>query len=498
MDSRNIPGFSRRLKLSSAHPTAGNNKHIKFNENVITDSQLFQEKDVMQTKTISSRQAKNTMKKITAEGSKSTQKLHSYEEKQSIAKGTKLVESKSSTKHPEHKSIKKSMKQSTSSTQKMLTKYSNTLKKNSSIFRSQNVQRKSESSSITSNNQLIQIKNHKESKSSTERSLTNVSDLYAMDKTGMTLSKLNEEQVAAHPLVQQIVKTKIEKTKNEMEKKIHLKYLRYNKLALEAKAHGSRNNGQEKRRKICNQSDMYSFDTAMSPSSESQQSFHGFSSDAICDGKQSKIKKSVEVFDVVPKNINRNHFFKCHQSNVCIVCHRTCNRMVSHLKSMHPNHEVFVSRLSPKMAEIAIRNLNSMRISLKRFSKYAEAICFFCEEKKNFSISFWVNHIRSHTGEYVNRCHNCDKFVCFNQHCGMSAKCTDVIDIKTTDLMAFICRKCNFVQISEKNMHKHLLDEHGFKEIDNQYKRFVLLTAWDNKISQSKSTQTSILGNIFK
>lgn len=179
----------------------------------------------------------------------------------------------------------------------------------------------------------------------------------------------------------------------------------------------------------------------------------------------------------IPKNIDPALYLSNPLSKMCVICNKSYRRTVYHYKTAHKDHEVFVARLSSQSAQIAENNVSSGSIVR---SKYL-AMCYFCEDVKLFPPMYWLNHIRSHTGEYANRCTKCKQTVCFNAHCGRTTEIDedDVINLSTTDLMAFRCLECNFVQMIENNMHKHLLEQHEFppERLESQFKPFILLPA---------------------
>lgn len=347
------------------------------------------------------------------------------------------------------------------------------------------------------------------------------SALYAINKTEMTLDKLSGSNVAKHPLVRQIVDLEIERVSTELRKNFEEEFklfidmnsdrnlrltrsltkenhssivqrIMQNRAVGERPAIDSVDVVDPKRRRKSDHNvsvpAMGRPSSALSSSSTSStyQSFHGFNIDTSLDNTKQAIShqlgrlKGKQLLHHVPKNTNRDLYFSNRISQICLICRSTYKRMVPHLKAAHDIPEVFVSRISPKMAKVARNAPNSSAFFMKGNNKCMKAMCFFCEETKDFCIQYWVQHIRSHTGEYANYCYGCKKTVCFHQHCGIITKCNDVINLKTTDLTAFICRDCNFVQISEKNLRKHLKDEHGFNNLENHYDKIVLLKAWDH------------------
>lgn len=171
------------------------------------------------------------------------------------------------------------------------------------------------------------------------------------------------------------------------------------------------------------------------------------------------------------------------RANVCVFCYDSCTRIVNHYKRKHNTEEVYVSRISPKMAK-RLREDNFKRFDANCEKKGSiwtlHAKCFFCEYSRTFNFSYWLDHIRSHTGEYARQCCNesCGANVSSQEHCGFA---TELIrgrhNLASTDLMCFVCKRCNFVQMEQKNMHRHLIKQHGFQknELKSMYDEKMLL-----------------------
>lgn len=184
------------------------------------------------------------------------------------------------------------------------------------------------------------------------------------------------------------------------------------------------------------------------------------------------------------KNIDPELHLSNPRSEICIFCEKQYKRIVNHYKTWHESDEVLVSRLSQQMAD-QLHAGNSVSLHHRGHMRYLKAMCYFCETDKDFPVHYWLQHIRSHTGEYVNVCYVCGKKVCFNTHCGITTAISDDFNLRTSDLKAYICRHCNFIQIDEENIRKHIVNEHEVEDAINHYQRTVLLPAWDAQYSQS-------------
>lgn len=182
--------------------------------------------------------------------------------------------------------------------------------------------------------------------------------------------------------------------------------------------------------------------------------------------------------NTVPKNTDKTLYLSGDKAKICSICGGRYARMVSHFKNVHPDCEVFVSRISPRM----VANVDTLASTFIKYSDnghYLRAMCVFCEDKRDFSIYYWMDHIRSHTGEYANICTLCQKCVCFTSHCGMHTQRLEENDILRNNVHAHLCNECNYLQLNEENMRGHLKNQHNCNDHDcrQRYKTFLLLPA---------------------
>lgn len=166
------------------------------------------------------------------------------------------------------------------------------------------------------------------------------------------------------------------------------------------------------------------------------------------------------------KNIDRNIFYaNTLYRRLCIYCNKNTSRLVPHYKKDHADNEVVISRPSPAMSD-------SIRLQDQRFDSHRNKItglCFFCEQIKSQSKDTWMKHLLSHTGELLYHCTNCktglkDKNV---SHCKQPKLMTifEYNDPMNGTLTGFMCKECNYVQISKKQMINHLREQH---ELSNE------------------------------
>lgn len=151
--------------------------------------------------------------------------------------------------------------------------------------------------------------------------------------------------------------------------------------------------------------------------------------------------------------------------------------------------EVCASSLSTHMLEVLRMRSASIRTFNRYSTLYLEAICPFCESEKTFTTQYWIQHIRSHTGEYSNECGKCGELVRFSTHCGRTTIQSEEIDLRQNDLKANVCSVCNFVQIDLEKVHTHFRNQHknSIEDFGNRYEEVILLPSCISQPAQSKS-----------
>lgn len=200
------------------------------------------------------------------------------------------------------------------------------------------------------------------------------------------------------------------------------------------------------------------------------------------------------------KNTDKLLYLNSEKAKQCPHCGKRYNkRMVFHYKSAHQNCEVFVSRISPECAiKVREQRIEGIRI-YKSSSQYLKAFCVFCERDHEFMLPYWTDHMRSHTGEYANQCILCYKYACFYRHCDIPTKRILGLEFNLydNDMVAFICKECNFVQIDEGNMLNHLGQQHKLADSANwkhYYQKIVLLPSFKSVRLQANPNDVSSKG----
>lgn len=188
-----------------------------------------------------------------------------------------------------------------------------------------------------------------------------------------------------------------------------------------------------------------------------------------------------------PEPIGPNTDKSLHMQNpdfkICIFCNKRFAYIVSHYKNAHSEHELRLSRLSQEMANLILHKNQQCVVKSRGNNRRVEAKCYFCASNKNFTLPYWTDHIRNHTGEYSNRCRVCNMtFPYATNHC--DAKTTKIGDYLSydCDVVGFLCLECNFFQIDEDNITRHLSAEHQFDDavLADKYKQVTFISLIPN------------------
>lgn len=166
---------------------------------------------------------------------------------------------------------------------------------------------------------------------------------------------------------------------------------------------------------------------------------------------------------------------------------------------MHSDREVFVSRISPKMVDL-IKNAPIKAVKyLRQSNQYVRITCIFCEEEKQFSGYHWITHIRGHTGEYANKCVICNKKTGSNMHCSTPTVKKNQLSMFKSDVLAYRCELCNFIQLKKDHLEKHLKTQHLINdlEIEQNYTEFVILP-WIQRIQIETNPIDTLISGKYK
>lgn len=161
----------------------------------------------------------------------------------------------------------------------------------------------------------------------------------------------------------------------------------------------------------------------------------------------------------------------------CFLCGCSDKNLAIHYARKHPNTEVFISRVSPSMTD-RIRKKNDEFVQI---DDQIHGLCFFCEELKTMRRDEWMKHLLTHTGEQMFFCSDCRTSMIRKINHGNCSKekVENIFDNNSSgsDLHAYICNTCNFLQISEQQLVKHLSNEHETFDgsFDELFSRVVLV-----------------------
>lgn len=173
----------------------------------------------------------------------------------------------------------------------------------------------------------------------------------------------------------------------------------------------------------------------------------------------------------------------------CWLCNYTGASLTDHYKSVHPESEVFISRLPLDYAKLVIAKASQVdydsrqrwiRFYSRVWTDYWRLECRFCDFVskgrntfgKNRIMKVFYKHCTIHTGEYRYKCPQClfqffDK-VSFKRH--FETKCKKIAESKgitdflpvvegmprETGIYGYICSACNFVQLKRENVETHI------------------------------------------
>lgn len=166
------------------------------------------------------------------------------------------------------------------------------------------------------------------------------------------------------------------------------------------------------------------------------------------------------------------------EPTTCALCSATPRFLVHHYVNEHFGYEVCHARMPPETTE-SLRDGGSTA-AVHEQNKIT-ALCHYCEKMRTFAAKDWVLHITRHTGEYMRVCNKCN-LKCADNKFKSSAQCAhdDVgvwndIEIKGNALGVFVCNQCNYSQLLEDNLQKHVRQMHSINKNPKNHYEFVEL-----------------------
>ncbi|KAH8400355.1 hypothetical protein KR215_010701, partial [Drosophila sulfurigaster] len=171
------------------------------------------------------------------------------------------------------------------------------------------------------------------------------------------------------------------------------------------------------------------------------------------------------------KNVNPEWHSQSSAVTSCVICAQEVRFAMSHYVQHHG--EFYGARLPPNELE----NLRAGKLTRPIYRtngslpKYNH-VCVFCQKQLEIANTSWVEHYARHTGEFKFQCSSC-KSPRYRQHEGDQhvLKCKPGARLialpsyrRTLPVVIYVCRLCNFCQLSQQNLKKHLQVHHEISE----------------------------------
>lgn len=215
-----------------------------------------------------------------------------------------------------------------------------------------------------------------------------------------------------------------------------------------------------------------------------------------------KAKKSDSITVVYPPNTNIK-LFPQHKDfkNRCMICQfETARSLVLHYVNEHRDAEVYVSRLASDVAAQLMNPRNKLKkaiIDTRKDEMRFRQLCYFCKKEKIFSHQVWLTHIGTHTGEYQYECKKCTLYQspyslnttngAANHPCLVKKSDWQRLPMKWLNddqVHLYVCKLCNYAQLGEDNVQRHLRVQHEASVNDNYTQ--VLFLRTDKRFSKNR------------
>lgn len=196
------------------------------------------------------------------------------------------------------------------------------------------------------------------------------------------------------------------------------------------------------------------------------------------------------------------------KEKTCKICRVSygCS-LVNHYVNVHPNHEVYPSRVAPNVAEIlrasnALHECEIVKLTISHRLAYRQ-FCYFCDTVLSTQKYLWIKHMAVHTGYFQYECTGCSqKFSRSRGHnCGDGRninkvpQCQFDAKFEEVNVIAYLCDLCNYVRFDETEMENHLKNEHG-DDVEGNFKEVIFLSFPESK-NDLKVTEKSTGKFIF-
>ncbi|CAB3380526.1 Hypothetical predicted protein [Cloeon dipterum] len=163
---------------------------------------------------------------------------------------------------------------------------------------------------------------------------------------------------------------------------------------------------------------------------------------------------------------------KFEQTTECIICGKHSRDITKHFKSLHPNSEVLISRMSAAALKKAKSEVHTMPPMTGTFQ------CRLCPMLMR-RLNTFKDHVTFHTGEYNYGCSACNftspkiDFLANHKfkHKGMFGKVPTLRKLDAFPeppvacfIPGYVCPVCHWVQLKKESVHKHINEAHKLSE----------------------------------
>lgn len=195
-----------------------------------------------------------------------------------------------------------------------------------------------------------------------------------------------------------------------------------------------------------------------------------------------KTKKPESTPVVYPPNTNMK-LFPLHKDfkNRCVICDfESARSLVLHYVNEHRDAEVYISRLPSDIAAQLMNPRNKLKkaiVDTRKDEMRFRQMCYFCKKEKIFAHQMWLTHIGTHTGEYQFECKKC---TVYQSNYTVNSTTNHSCQVKKSDwrrlpmkwkeddqVHLYVCKLCNYAQLSEQNVQKHVRVQHEASVNDN-------------------------------
>ncbi|XP_054281094.1 uncharacterized protein LOC128998771 isoform X2 [Macrosteles quadrilineatus] len=191
----------------------------------------------------------------------------------------------------------------------------------------------------------------------------------------------------------------------------------------------------------------------------------------------------------------------------CKLCSYNGKSIVTHYAITHPKDEVLISRMSPEAARDAIKESEQFFSLCEEKQKDVSSLfaCRICCFKSNKFSSFF-EHMALHTGEFRHECCKCGyrtstrsgilKHSYSHNLKSSNDKSCRVLYKEPKDktyFVGYLCLLCNYFQISEKNLKRHLENVHEVQDSNQIIKiNFSKVSLTNLDIDLGKKIESSV------